>query len=45
MSASYQKKIARLVGRLGLGPRLASRIGSGVWVGASFQKMTAWWVG
>jgi len=34
LSAVFQKKIARLFGR----------IGSGVWVSASFQKMLASWV-
>jgi len=37
VSASFQKN-ARLVGRLGSGPRLVGRIGLEVWVGASFQK-------
>jgi len=35
-STSFQKSI-RLVGRLGLGPRVTGRLGSGVWVSASFQ--------
>jgi len=38
LSASFQKS-ACLVGRLGSGPRFVGRIGLGVWVSASSQKM------
>ena len=38
MSASLKKKIARLVGRLGSGPRLVGRMGSGVRVSSFFKK-------
>ena len=34
----FKKKIARLVGRLGSGPRLVRRVGSEVRVSASFHK-------
>jgi len=34
------KKIPRLVGRLGSGPRFVGRLRSGVWVSAIFQKNT-----
>ena len=44
LSASFLK-IACLVGPLRSGPYLVGRLGSGVWVSASFQKMPASWVG
>ena len=34
------KKIARLMGRLGSGPRLVGRIGLGVQVSASFHNLS-----
>ena len=37
--ASFQKKIARLVGRLVSGPRLLGQIGPGVQVTASLKKI------
>ena len=37
VSASFQVIPAPWVGRLGLGPRVVGRLGSRVWVSASFQ--------